>query len=63
MKKYYFRQLDETSLKNLCERKAIRFDAVLPIVQDVLREVKSSGDKAIREYTEKFDNVCLLLLQ
>jgi len=59
MKKYYFRQLDETSLKNLCERKAIRFDAVLPIVQDVLREVKSSGDKAIREYTEKFDNVCL----
>ena len=59
MKKYYFKQLDETSLKNLCGRKAIRFDAVLPIVQDVLREVKSSGDKAIREYTEKFDNVCL----
>ncbi len=59
MKKYYFRQLDDTLLKTLCERKAIRFDAVLPIVQDVLREVKLSGDKAIREYTEKFDNVCL----
>ena len=59
MKKYYFRQLDETLLKNLCGRKAIRFDAVLPIVQDVLRKVKSSGDKAIREYTKKFDNVCL----
>jgi len=59
MKKYYFRQLDETSLKNLCGRKAIRFDAVLPIVQDVLREVKLSGDEAVREYTKKFDNVSL----
>lgn len=59
MKKYYFRQLDETSLKNLCGRKAIRFDAVLPIVQDVLREVKLSGDEAVRAYTKKFDNVSL----
>lgn len=59
MKKYYFKQLDDTSLKNLCKRKSIRSDAVLPIVQNVLREVKIRSDEAVREFTEKFDNVSL----
>ena len=59
MKKYYFKQLDNTSLKNLCRRKAILFDAVLPIVEDVLREVKARGDEAVREFTQKFDNTNL----
>lgn len=59
MKKYYSKQLNSASLGNLCRRKAIRFDSVLPIVQDVLREVKARGDEAVREFTEKFDNVSL----
>ncbi|MDA2921832.1 histidinol dehydrogenase [Patescibacteria group bacterium AH-259-L07] len=59
MKKYYFKQLNNASLQNLCKRKAIRFDDVLPIVENVLREVKTRGDEAIREFTEKFDNASL----
>lgn len=59
MKKYYFKQLDDASLKTICERKAIRFDGVLPVVENVLREVKTRGDEAVREFTAKFDNVNL----
>jgi len=59
MKKYYFKQLDDASLKILCERKAIRFDDVLPVVESVLRKVKTRGDEAVREFTAKFDNVNL----
>lgn len=59
MKKYYFKQLDDTSIETLCKRKAIRFDDVLRVVESVLREVKMRGDEAVREFTEKFDNVSL----
>lgn len=59
MKKYYFKQLDDASLKNLCQRKAIRFDDVLSVVENVLREVKTRGDEAVRGFTAKFDNVNL----
>ena len=57
MKKYYSSQLDEAALENLCRRKAIRLDSVFPIVQSVLEEVKARGDEAVREFTQKFDEV------
>jgi len=63
MKKYYFKQLNDAALKNLCKRKAIRFDDVLPVVENVLREVKMRGDEAIREFTAKFDNASLSSLK
>lgn len=59
MKKYYFEQLNDALLKNLCKRKAIRFDDVLPVVENVLREVKMRGDEAVSEFAAKFDNVNL----
>lgn len=59
MKKYYFKQLDDASLKNICQRRVIRFDDVFPIVKNILREVKTRGDEAVREFTAKFDNVSL----
>lgn len=59
MKKYYFKQLNDASLKALCERRAIRFDDVLPVVENVLREIKTRGDEAVRDFTAKFDNVSL----
>ena len=59
MKKYYFKQLDGASLKTLCERKAIRFDDVLPVVKNVLHEVKARGDEAVCEFTAKFNNINL----
>lgn len=59
MRKYYFKQLSDASLEDLCKRKAIRFDTVLPIVQDILREVKARGDGAVREFTQKFDKVSI----
>ena len=63
MKKYYFKQLNDAALKNLCKRKAIRFDDVLPVVKNVLREGKMRGDEAIREFTAKFDNASIFSLQ
>lgn len=59
MKKYYFRQLDSFSLKRLCQRKAIDFKKVFPVVEKVLQEVKARGDEAIYEFTAKFDKVNL----
>ncbi|MFA4872981.1 MAG: histidinol dehydrogenase [Patescibacteria group bacterium] len=59
MKKYYFKQLDDVLLKNLCERKAIRFDDVLPVVKNILDKVKNNGDEAVGEFTQKFDKVHL----
>ena len=59
MKKYFLGQLDVFSLKNLCKRKVIRFDDILPVVENVLREVKMRGDEAVREFTANFDNVSL----
>ena len=57
MKKYYFRQLNEALLKTLCKRKSIRFDKILPVVKNILKEVKTRGDSAVYEFTTKFDNV------
>ncbi len=33
--------------------------AVMPVVKEIIAEVKNSGDEALREYTEKFDGVKL----
>jgi histidinol dehydrogenase len=59
MKKYYLKKLNETSVRDLCRRKAVHFETVLPIVQEVLDKVKLKGDKVVREYTERFDKVSL----
>lgn len=59
MKKYHFKQLNDARLKNLCRRKALRFDDVFLIVKEIIAGVKAKGDKAVREYTRKFDNVVL----
>ncbi len=59
MKKYYLKQLNSRQLKELCKRKAMRFDDVLPVVENILRGVKMRGDEAVRQFTEKFDNVRL----
>lgn len=59
MKKYYLKQLNDAQLKGLCKRKVLRFDDVFPIVKEVLEQVKTKGDEAVREYTRKFDKVNL----
>lgn len=57
MKKYYFNKLSGASLERLCRRNAIRFDDIMPIVENILCEVKTRGDEAVREFTIKFDFV------
>lgn len=57
MKIHIAAQLKEAELLKLCHRRAIRFDDVLPLVQNVLERVKASGDVAVRELTKQFDGV------
>lgn len=59
MKKYYLKKLNDSQLKNLCTRKAIQLDNVFPLVQEILNQVKTKGDKALKDYTRKFDNINL----
>ncbi len=59
MKRYYFKKLNGISLKNLCKRKPICFDDILPVVKNILAEVKNRGDEALLEFTAKFDNINL----
>lgn len=57
MKKYYLKQLDIEQMKLLTKRPAIDFESVFVTVRKILSEVKVYGDKALKEYTEKFDKV------
>ncbi len=59
MKKYYFKQLNDAQLKGLCKRKAGRFDALFPVVKEIIEEVKSQGDRAVKDWTKKFDGAAL----
>ena len=45
--------------KQLQERESGSDSNVIGIVSDVLNNVKLNGDKALKEYTEKYDKVSL----
>ncbi len=63
MKKYFLNRLQPASIKKLCQRQAIRFDEVFPIVEPILQAVQERGDVAVKEYTERFDRVRLSTLK
>ena len=49
--------LDE-ALK-VCERPVFSNDEIIPVIQEVFDRVRSSGDKALFDYTEQFDQVVI----
>lgn len=55
MKTYILSELSRAEIKKLCERPAVQFDKIAPIVQEIISDVKVKGDAALREYTQKFD--------
>lgn len=57
MKTYNLSNLSKTEVAALCRRPAINFDQTLPLVKSVLTAVKNDGDKAVRNFTKRFDNV------
>jgi histidinol dehydrogenase len=54
MKSYILKDLNEADLRTLCKRPAITFDSVLPMVRDILEDVRRNGDVAILSYEAKF---------
>ena len=57
MKKYFLEKLGEDEVNGLCKRPEIDFEKVFGVVRGVLNDVNERGDKALAEYTEKFDGV------
>ena len=49
----------EIDLQETIKRSEQDVNNVLDIVSDILQNVKDNGDKAIGEYTEKFDGVLI----
>lgn len=49
----------QTGWKEISKRPLITTESIMPLVQKVFNRVEKDGDKAIREYTAKFDNVML----
>jgi histidinol dehydrogenase len=46
----------KTSWNRLCERPAMSLESMEAIVKEVFIEVRLNGDKAVQQFTEKFDN-------
>lgn len=57
MKKYILKNLE--SVEDLLKRPAIDFERVKCVVSDIIEDMRERGDKALREYTLKFDGVAI----
>lgn len=59
MKILELKGLSETQLNGLCKRSAVNFEAIMPVVQEIIGDVRSNGDAAVLRLTEKFDGVSI----
>jgi len=57
MRNVILKNLSEAEINNLCKRSAVDFSAIMPVVSDIIEQVKSDGDQALRDLTLKFDGV------
>lgn len=53
MKKYFAAQLD--NLERLCQRPTQDYNSLFKVIKPVFQDIKTRGDQAVAEYTEKFD--------
>jgi histidinol dehydrogenase len=59
MKRYTYSDLSKTAIQKLVQRNADPADEIRAVVEDVIQNVRSNGDKALFEYAAKFDQVDL----
>jgi len=59
MKVYELSTLTEEQYRSLLRRSEADISSYLPLAMEVIRRVREEGDKALLEYTEKFDGVSL----
>lgn len=52
-------KIEDGNIRELLGRSQIDSDSVMNIVNNIISDVKDSGDEALRQYTEKFDGVNL----
>lgn len=52
-------EYDETKLKKIIERSENDISKVSEIINSIIDNVKTNGDKALKDYTKKFDGVTL----
>ncbi len=57
MKRYNLSSLSESEKEELCRRPGVDFAKIVPDVQNIISAVKQHGDRALLDYTEKFDGV------
>jgi histidinol dehydrogenase len=50
---------ERTALEGILDKRQIQFDQVEQTVKEILSDVKANGDRAVTEYTQKFDGVWL----
>lgn len=57
MKSYRLCDLSEKRIGNLCQRNPGADSYIMQTCEDIFQNVESRGDEAIREYTQRFDEV------
>lgn len=57
MKTYTYSELSKQQRVDICQRPKIDYTKIFKTVQPILDEVENRGDKAVGEYTQKFDSV------
>ncbi|NGP75708.1 histidinol dehydrogenase [Balneolaceae bacterium YR4-1] len=55
MKRYVYSELTEKEIAKLCKRPKMHFDDIFEVVNPIIDDVRSEGDKAVSRYTRKFD--------
>lgn len=59
LKVYNFKDLDPAKIEELCQRNADENNNIRTVVAEIVNEVKSRGDEALRTFAEKFDGIKL----
>jgi len=57
MKTYQYKDLSGQDIKTLIQRPKIDFSSIFQIVQPIIDDIESDGEKALISYTKKFDGV------
>lgn len=57
MRAFNYSDLSKTDIQKLVQRNADPADEIRAVVEDVIQNVRSTGDKALFEYADKFDKV------
>ncbi len=57
MKTYFYKDLNEQKISELCQRPKMNFVAVFSQVQPILDDVENNGDAGVQKYNQKFDGI------